>query len=194
MFSQTVEYALRAVLHLAHMSPAAQTTDQIAQATRVPAAYLSKVLQSLRRSEMIKSQRGVHGGMTLQRDPETLTILEVVNAVDPICRITSCPLKLASHGENLCPLHRRLDDALALVEDAFHSTTVAQVLAEPTRSIPLCDGLLAEPIARTRSGSPGARSGSPQARSGKPGARSGTSAVKAKPRTTGKARTPRETS
>ena len=152
MFSQTVEYALRAVLHLAHVSPSGQTTDQIAQATRVPAAYLSKVLQGLRRAELIKSQRGVNGGMTLQADPEKLTILQIVNAVDPICRITSCPLKLASHGENLCPLHRRLDDALALVEQAFGSTTVAQVLAEPTTSIPLCDGLLDQPIARSRSG------------------------------------------
>lgn len=154
MFSQTVEYALRAVLHLAHMSPAAQTNEQIAQATRVPPAYLSKVLQGLRRAELIRSQRGVNGGMTLQRDPETLTILEIVNAVDPICRIKSCPLKLESHGENLCPLHRRLDDALASVEQAFGTTTVAHVLQEPTTSIPLCDGLQSVPIARSRTGNP----------------------------------------
>src|SRR5271165_4715877 len=47
MFSQTVEYALRAVLHLADHSPPPRTTDQIAAATLVPKAYLSKVLQGL---------------------------------------------------------------------------------------------------------------------------------------------------
>jgi hypothetical protein len=39
----------------------------------------------------------------------------------------------------LCPLHRRLDSALAEVETAFRNTTLAEVLAEPTRSRPLCD-------------------------------------------------------
>ncbi len=139
MFSQTVEYALRAALYLAGEAPAAQTTDQIATATRVPKAYLSKVLQSLVRAGIVHSQRGLGGGMTLAKDPAKLTILEVVNAVEPIKRINECPLGLASHGINLCPLHRRLDDALASVENAFRNTTLAEVLSEPTTSIPLCD-------------------------------------------------------
>ncbi|QDV35041.1 RrF2 family transcriptional regulator [Tautonia plasticadhaerens] len=139
MFSQTVEYALRAVAHLADRSPEARTTGQIARATKVPAPYLSKVLQGLKRAGIVRSQRGVGGGIALVKRPEELTVLEVVNAVDPICRITTCPLGLASHGERLCPLHRRLDDALAGVEDAFRRTTMAEVLAEPTESVPLCD-------------------------------------------------------
>lgn len=139
MFSQTVEYALRAVVHLADRGPSARTTDQIAEATRVPKAYLSKILQGLGRAGVVHSRRGIGGGMTLVKDPADLSILEVVDAVDPIGRIKTCPLGLASHGANLCPLHRRLDDALASVEDAFRRTTLAEVLAEPTASPPLCD-------------------------------------------------------
>ena len=52
MFSQTVEYALRAVVHLADHSPAPRTTDQIAAATLVPKAYLSKVIQGLCRAKL----------------------------------------------------------------------------------------------------------------------------------------------
>ena len=139
MLSQTVEYALRAMVYLASQSPAAQTTGQIAQATKVPPAYLSKVLQALVRSGIVQSQRGVGGGMSLTKSPQELTILDVVDAVDPIGRIKECPLGLASHGVHLCPLHRRLDAALAMVETAFAKTTLAEVLAEPSRSIPLCD-------------------------------------------------------
>lgn len=139
MFSQTVEYALRAMVHLAHQAPTARTTDQIAGATKVPKAYLSKVLQSLGKAGLVRSQRGIGGGMTLSKGPEALTILEVVNAVEPIQRIRVCPLGLASHGSRLCPLHRRLDDALASVESAFRSTTLAEVIAEPNASVPLCD-------------------------------------------------------
>jgi Rrf2 family transcriptional regulator, nitric oxide-sensitive transcriptional repressor len=138
VFSQTVEYALRTVVHLASQVPALRTTDQIAEATRVPRAYLSKVLQGLVRGGVVQSQRGLGGGMTLAKSPEDLSILEVVNAVEPIERIRTCPLGLAAHGVGLCPLHRRLDNALAMVEEAFAATTLAEVLAEPTKSVPLC--------------------------------------------------------
>jgi len=138
LFSQTVEYALRAVVHLANEAPGGRTTDQIAAATRVPRAYLSKVLQALSRGGIVRSQRGLGGGMTLIKSPQELTVLEVVNAVDPIQRIHTCPLGIAAHGVNLCPLHRRVDNALAMVEHAFSNSTLAEILAEPSSSIPLC--------------------------------------------------------
>lgn len=138
MFSQTVEYALRAVVHLADQSPSPRTTDQIAAATLVPKAYLSKVLQGLCHAKIVQSKRGLGGGMVLTRSPAEMTILDVVNAVEPLGRIHECPLGLAAHGIRLCPLHKRLDNALALVEEAFRQTTLAEILAEPTESYPLC--------------------------------------------------------
>lgn len=138
MISQTAEYALRAIVYLAGQGEA-QTTQQIAEATRVPPGYLAKVMQSLARGGLVQSQRGLHGGFTLLRSPEELTVWDVVEAVDPIQRIHTCPLGLEAHGTNLCPLHRRLDDASALVEAAFKRSTVAEMLAEPTGSAPLCE-------------------------------------------------------
>ena len=138
MLSQTVEYALRAATYLATAPAEPRTVDQIAEATLVPVAYLAKVMQALVRGGIVTSRRGVGGGFTLARPPRTLRIVEIVQAVDPIQRITTCPLGLASHGTNLCPLHRRLDNALAAMEDAFSTTTLAEVLAEPTSSVPLC--------------------------------------------------------
>ncbi len=139
MFSQTVEYALRAVVYLAQKLPAPQTTEEISKGTLVKQAYLSKVLQRLRRANVIQSRRGSGGGMSLIKQPSELTILEIVNAVDPIQRINECPLGLAAHGVRLCPLHNRLDKALEMVEKAFRETTLAEVLAEPSPSIPLCE-------------------------------------------------------
>jgi Rrf2 family protein len=139
MFSQTVEYALRAVVHLAAQAPLPQTTDQIAAATLVPKAYLSKVLQGLCHAKIVQSRRGLGGGMGLTKAPSDLTILEVVNAVEPIGRIRQCPLGLAAHGVRLCPLHKRLDNAVAMVEEAFRQTTLAEILAEPTSNRPLCE-------------------------------------------------------
>ena len=138
MLSQSVEYALRAVVHLASRMPESSTTEEIAAATRVPKAYLSKVLQGLGRAGVVHSRRGVGGGVSLVKEPGELTILEVVNAVEPLGRIKTCPLGLEAHGFRLCPLHRRMDDALAVMEAAFRETTLAEVLAEPSESVPLC--------------------------------------------------------
>lgn len=138
MLSQTVEYALRAATHLATAPGESRTVDQVAEATHVPVAYLSKVLQQLVRGKIVTSRRGSGGGFMLARSPAKLSILQVVQAVDPIERITTCPLGLAAHGKRLCPLHRRLDNALAEMEKAFGATTLAEILAEPTASVPLC--------------------------------------------------------
>ena len=139
MFTQTVEYALRIVVHLADKSPESRTTVEIAEATRIPKAYLSKVIQGLVRASIIQSNRGYGGGVKLLKAPKDLTILDVVNAVEPIKRIQFCPLRLKSHGIDLCPLHKRMDNALASVEDALRHTTLAEVLSEPTNSHPLCE-------------------------------------------------------
>ncbi len=139
MFSQTVEYALRAMVFLSTESPTAVTTGQIAEGTKVPLAYLSKVLQSLSRSNLVHSQRGVKGGMSLIREPSEISLLEVVNAVDPIERIETCPLGIERHGTKLCPLHKRMDKALADVESNFADTTLEDLINQPGESFPLCE-------------------------------------------------------
>jgi len=139
MLSQSVEYALRAAVFLAREGEP-RTTAQVAEATQVPAAYLSKILQGLSRAGIVRSQRGIGGGMTLASQPDELTILDVVNAVEPLQRIETCPLGLLEHGVKLCALHRRLDNAMESVEDAFRQSTLADVLADPNPSVPLCGG------------------------------------------------------
>jgi Rrf2 family nitric oxide-sensitive transcriptional repressor len=111
VFSQTVEYALRAVVQLASIAPEASTTAELAIVTQVPPAYLAKVLQSLVKAKIVVSQRGAGGGVSLACSAEKLSILDIVKATDPIQRIKTCPLDLVSHGAKLCPLHRRMDAA-----------------------------------------------------------------------------------
>jgi Rrf2 family protein len=140
MFSQTAEYALRAVVYLASKAGEGQTTQQIAARTQTPAGYQSKVLQQLARAGLVQAQRGLGGGFSLACDPATLTIWDIVQAVDPIRRIEACPLGLDGHLK-LCPLHRRLDQAIAMVEAALKASTVAELLAEPKKGMappPLC--------------------------------------------------------
>jgi Rrf2 family protein len=139
VISQTAEYALRAVVVLGSQEGRPATTQRIAAETRVPGGYLAKVLQALGRAGLVEAQRGLHGGYVLARPLTELTVLDVVNAVDPLRRIVHCPLGLAAHKGSLCSLHRRLDDGIALIESFFKETTIAQLLAERgARPYPLC--------------------------------------------------------
>lgn len=143
MISQTAEYALRAIVYLASKDDAPQTTPQIAAITKVPADYLSKVLQGLAAAGLVKARRGRDGGFSLAISPTRLTVFDIIEAVDPIRRIKSCPLGIKGHI-NLCPLHRRLDGAMEMVEKALKESTIAELLLEPNPRrgipVPLCEG------------------------------------------------------
>ncbi len=140
MISQTAEYALRAIVYLSMNPSSAFTTQKISVATKVPPAYLSKVMQALVKADLVHSQRGCGGGFALSKTPDKISALEILNAVDPIQRIRHCPLGLKSLGTTLCALHKRIDDATAIIEQSFAETSIQDILSRPTQSIPLCDG------------------------------------------------------
>lgn len=142
MLSQTIEYALRAMTHLAALEQgAAMNSEMIADRTKVPKGYLSKILRDLVVAELVISQRGPNGGFTLARPADKISILDVITAVDPIQRIKKCPLGNPAHVQ-LCPLHRRLDDAIGMIEREFKRTTLAEVLETNARSGPQCRTLV----------------------------------------------------
>ena len=138
MISQSAEYALRAVVCHAEDADSRMSTTRIAAATKVPPGYLSKVLQALARGGLVASVPGRIGGFRLSRSPAEMTVLDVVNAVDPVQRITTCPLGLGAHGTRLCALLRRLDEAAVAVERAFGATTIAELVGAPGPIPALC--------------------------------------------------------
>lgn len=141
LLSDASEYALRAVVWLAQRPGEAQKVREIADGTQSAPGYLVKVLQNLARAGILSAQRGSHGGFTLERDPDELTALEVINAVDPVERIRTCPLGLEAHGDCLCPMHRRIDDTLAQFEQTFGASTITELVTGPSPSRPLCNAL-----------------------------------------------------
>lgn len=138
MFSQTAEYALRVALYLASLKDKPATIHQIHVATRIPEGYLAKVLQSLSRGKIIHSLRGLHGGSTLAIPPDKLTVYEVLQTVHPFEHFSACPLDIPSHNPDLCPLHKRLEEAMSMVEKAFKETYVSELLSKPG-PVPLVD-------------------------------------------------------
>lgn len=138
MLQKTAEYALRAALCLARSPRRSLSRREIAEGTRIPSRYVYKVLQALVRAGIAHSEVGRGGGYCLKREPDELTLLDIVKATGPTERIPSCPLGLKSHT-SLCPLHRQLDAAYAAMEDVLRQWTLHDVLQDSSAIVPLLE-------------------------------------------------------
>jgi DNA-binding IscR family transcriptional regulator len=117
MISQTAEYALRTIVWLAGQEGKAQTTQEIA----------------------LRSRRGLDGGFALIGDPDVLTPLDVINAIDPIRRVSTCPLDLKTHDQELCALHKNINEAVDQAESVLNSKNITDILNSPSSVMPFCD-------------------------------------------------------
>jgi len=138
MISKTAEYALRAVACMGASLGRPLSADHLAEQTQVPRRYLSRVLQDLCAAGLVQSRPGPGGGYELCHLPGKITILDIINTVDPIARIKTCPLGLRTHTK-LCPLHAELDRAYAATEKAFANVTIEELLNSTSPIIPLCE-------------------------------------------------------
>jgi len=138
MISKTAEYALRAVTCMAGQAGHPMSADALADKTKVPRRYLTRVLQDLCASGMAQSRSGPGGGYELIVAAKKLTVLDVINTVEQIERIKKCPLGLKGH-KKLCPLHAALDRAYAATEKAFAGVTIEELMDSTNPILPLCD-------------------------------------------------------
>jgi Rrf2 family transcriptional regulator, nitric oxide-sensitive transcriptional repressor len=128
MISQTAQYALRAVICLAHASQNSLTTEQLAEMTKVPLMYLSKVMQALVRADIVTSKPGKTGGFTLKIPAETLSLQVIIEAIDAPLGIETYPLDMQSYGNILRPLYLRLSQMDALVRKECSNVFIKDLL------------------------------------------------------------------
>jgi len=138
MLSKTAEYALRAVTCMGSQIDRPVSANLLAEQTKVPRRYLTRVLQDLCAAGMVQSRPGPGGGYELTHATSKLTILDVINTVEPIARIKKSPLGLKGHT-TLCPLHAELDKAYAATEKAFASVTIQDLVESTSPIVPLCE-------------------------------------------------------
>jgi len=104
-------------------SPEPTTVEVIARKRGIPDKFLVQILLQLKRAGIVRSVRGVHGGYLLGRVPESITLLDVVQAIDgPILR----PLPVRGAGSALmAPAWRKI---AAGIEEVLRGVTVREML------------------------------------------------------------------
>ncbi|MHB9093126.1 MAG: RrF2 family transcriptional regulator [Eubacteriales bacterium] len=112
--NQATDYAFRAILYLAGQTRGKVVEAQaIARQQVVPMRFLLKIMPSLIKAGIVKSQRGVGGGYYLAKDPKDITFLDVVEAVEGPIAINRCLVDekyCSKHGAPTCQVHRALAD------------------------------------------------------------------------------------
>lgn len=132
--SQGCQYAIRTAALLS-LKPAGTVfgRHELSRQAKVPSAFLSKILQTLTRSGLLRSHRGAQRGYSLTRSPSRISLLDIVEAYDgPLghegCIIDSyklCP------GDVVCAFHNqrmRIQKGLTRELAAVKITEVAKVL------------------------------------------------------------------
>ncbi|MBL9000528.1 MAG: Rrf2 family transcriptional regulator [Phycisphaerae bacterium] len=134
MLGQAAGYAATALGYLATAGGTPLLVKEIAEACSIPAPYLAKIINTLRRMGLVETQRGVGGGVTLARPPHDITLYAVAEALaDPICR-TRCFLGVSEcSDERACPAHRFWTQHRSVTIEFLKETTIADLAAFETR-------------------------------------------------------------
>ena len=96
------DYAIRGMLYLAHQAEGRiSLISEIAAWALVPQSFLGKILQNFSKIGLVRSTRGTGGGFTLGRPADTITLLDIVEAVEGSIKPNVCVLE-----DNMCGLQK----------------------------------------------------------------------------------------
>jgi Rrf2 family protein len=131
--SKKTEYALMAIKFIAKKTNGkSSTAKEISEGYNIPYDLLSKVLQQLTKRKVIKSFQGIKGGYSLSKDPDNLTLIDIIRAVEPNYQITECMQRGSSEQDcthfDCCMIRDPLAKVQKEIDKLFKSVTICQIL------------------------------------------------------------------
>ncbi len=127
--TRQADYATRAILYLARVGKGERiATSQVAKEQKIPPSFLAKIISQLSIAGLLHTSRGARGGISLSRDPEQITLLEVIEAIDGPIQLNMCVERggVCVYEDN-CPLQPVWCDAQSELVTRLRSTTFWQL-------------------------------------------------------------------
>jgi Rrf2 family protein len=138
MLSKTSQYALRAILYLARQPVDRRVrASDVAEDLGIPANYMAKILHSLARNGLLRSERGPGGGFRLARAPHEVTVADAIEPFEKLATRRMCLLgRSVCRDSSACAVHERWKVASEGMFEFFRETTVAELQeTAPAKSI-----------------------------------------------------------
>ena len=126
--TRQADYAVRAMVYLAQKEPDHRAaTGKIAQEKSIPPSFLAKIVSQLSVAGLLQTSRGAHGGVSLAKPAEAISLLDVVEAIDGPIILNDCvgELPTCTHDED-CPLKPVWCDAQKMLVDHLSKANFAQ--------------------------------------------------------------------
>lgn len=129
--SKMTDYAVVILAEMARGKGALMTASSLSAQTGLPEPTVSKVLKLLVKGDVIVSTRGVNGGYTLEKAPDSVTIAAVITALDGPVALTACVegSEECCSLEHKCPLKGQWNPVNAAMKAALENVTLAQMIA-----------------------------------------------------------------
>lgn len=124
-FTKATDYALHAIALLAQREGTGnQNLAALAQKFAVSPTYLSKILTQLVKGNLVRSTPGVSGGYSLQRQPENISLLEVIEAVEGHATLFEC----AVHQDEACSINQAMLQAESVLKTFLRERTIRDLM------------------------------------------------------------------
>lgn len=129
-FTKAEEYGMLGVLYLADKDNSSVTPlSEISEAKEIPEKFLAKIFQSLSRSGIVRSHRGVRGGFTLAKRPEEITVKEVLESIQGPYHLIKCITDTeVCNKSDFCALRELLVMAEEQLVAVFERHTLAELV------------------------------------------------------------------
>lgn len=120
------DYALRALIEIAAQDDgAAVSAEELGRRQDIPRGFLQAILADLRRAGIVMSQRGQAGGWRLARDPDAVTVADVIRAVDgPLVSVYDVRPEAVTYNESAKVLQLVWIAARTSLRDVFERVTL----------------------------------------------------------------------
>ena len=129
IITRATEHSITAMLFMAGKHPAPVISKrEICESEGITPAFLTKILQPLIRCGLVSSKRGVAGGFSLAKDPEELTLWDVMKAVEEPLALNVCLTDEDTCGRSgYCPVHDMWEEVKGSMETIFSKKSLAQI-------------------------------------------------------------------
>ncbi len=131
--TRQADYAVRAMAYLAQLGPNGhESTGKIAQAKGIPSSFLAKIVSQLSVAGLLQTSRGAHGGVSLAKPAESISLLDVVEAIDGPILLNDCVGETATCTYDVdCPLKPVWCDAQKMLIEHLSKANFSQFTAVP---------------------------------------------------------------